>query len=75
MTLLLTIKSCVPSTGKSSTLKLTAMISKNLIDQIKDLLIRLDGEEITQSELDKLNNSTIEELEQKRNMLLIALQF
>jgi|LauGreDrversion4_2_1035121.scaffolds.fasta_scaffold654875_2 hypothetical protein len=51
------------------------MISKNLIDQIKDLLIRLDGEEITQSELDKLNNSTIEELEQKRNMLLIALQF
>jgi hypothetical protein len=55
--------------------KLTAMITKHLIDQIKDLLIRLDGEEITQSELDKLNNCTIEQLEEKRNMLLIALQF
>lgn len=51
------------------------MITKNLIDQIKDLLIRLDGEEITPSELNKLNNSTIEQLEEKRNMLLIALHF
>ena len=51
------------------------MITEHLIQQIKDLLIRLDGEEITESELKKLNNSTIEQLGEKRAMLLMALQF
>jgi hypothetical protein len=51
------------------------MITEHLIQQIKDLLIRLDGEEITESELNKLKSSSIEQLEEKRAMLLIALQF
>jgi|LakMenE18May11ns_1017448.scaffolds.fasta_scaffold8811342_2 hypothetical protein len=75
MTLLLTIKSCVPSTGKSSTQKLNAMIAEHMIQQITDLSVRLTGDELTPQEEQVLQNSSIEELQAIRENLLLALQF
>lgn len=49
------------------------MIGQNLIEQIKDLFMRLNQEEISTEDLDELNDSTIEQLESKRYSLLMEL--
>lgn len=49
------------------------MIGQNLIEQIKDLFMRLNQEEISTADLDELNDSTIEQLESKRYSLLMEL--
>lgn len=51
------------------------MIASYLIDQINDLVIRLDGEALTETERKELENSTIEKLLEKRETLILALQF
>ena len=51
------------------------MIAAHLIDQINDLVIRLDGEELTETERKQLEDSTLDKLIEKRETLLIALQF
>ena len=51
------------------------MIATYLIEQINDLVIRLDGEELTETERKQLEDSTIEKLVEKRETLLMALQF
>lgn len=49
------------------------MIGKNLIEDIKDLFMRLNQEEISTADLNKLNESSIEQLESKRYSLLVEL--
>lgn len=49
------------------------MIGQNLIEQIKDLFMRLNQEEISTADLDELNDSTIEQLESKKYSLLMEL--
>lgn len=49
------------------------MIGINLIEEIKDLYLRLNQEEMSKDKVKKLNNSTIEELEEKRQSLLMKL--
>lgn len=51
------------------------MIAAHLIEQINDLVIRLDGEELTETERKQLEDSPIEKLVEKKETLLIALQF
>ena len=51
------------------------MIAAHLIEQINDLVMRLDGEELTETERKQLEDSTIEKLVEKRQILLMALQF
>jgi hypothetical protein len=49
------------------------MIGKNLIEQIKDLYLRLNQEKMSKEQVEELNNSTIEELEEERSSLLMDL--
>jgi hypothetical protein len=49
------------------------MIGKNLIEQIKDLHLRLNQEEMSKEQVEELNDSTIEELEGERSSLLMNL--
>jgi hypothetical protein len=49
------------------------MIGKNLIEQIKDLHLRLNQEKMSKEQVEELNNSTIEELEEERSSLLMDL--
>jgi hypothetical protein len=51
------------------------MIAKHLIEQINDLVTRLDGEELTENERKKLEDSTVDQLIAKREILLMALHF
>lgn len=51
------------------------MITANLIDQIVDLMVCLNGDEPTSKELDSLNDSSIEELTAKRESLSLQLHF
>ena len=51
------------------------MIATYLIEQINDLVIRLDGEALTETERKQLENSTNEKLIEKRETLILALQF
>ena len=51
------------------------MIAKHLIEQINDLVTRLDGEELTENERKKLEDSTVDQLIAKRETLLMALHF
>ena len=51
------------------------MIAQHLIEQINDLVTRLDGEELTENERKQLEDSTIEKLIEKREILLLALHF
>jgi hypothetical protein len=51
------------------------MIAKHLIEQINDLVTRLDGEELTENERKKLEDSTVDQLIEKRETLLMALHF
>lgn len=46
------------------------MIGINLIEEIKDLFMRLNQEEMSSNQIKKLNNSTIEELEESKRILL-----
>ncbi len=56
-------------------LKFKLMIAQHLIEQINDLVTRLDGEELTENERKQLEDSTIEKLIEKREILLLALHF
>jgi hypothetical protein len=49
------------------------MIGKNLIEQIKDLHLRLNQEKMSKEQVEELSNSTIEELEEERSSLLMNL--
>lgn len=49
------------------------MIGRNLIEEIKDLYLRLNQEEMSKDQLEELDNSTIEELEGERSSLLMGL--